>query len=642
MRRCGDQAELEAAFDSVAQLAGRNFKDSGVYLEKLVDPARHVEVQIFGDGDGGVLALGQRDCSLQRRNQKVIEETPPPGLPAETLAAMDEAAVRLGAAAQYRSAGTVEFVVDARSGAFYFLEVNTRIQVEHGVTEEVTGIDLVEWMVRLAAGEPLPRDRLVVPRGAAIQARLYAEDPARAFQPSAGLLTEVAFPTGVRVETGVDTGSEVSPFYDPLLAKIIARGDTREAAREKLIDALARTRIAGVETNGAYLRAALEAPGFVAGKVHTRLLETVRCAVGRDRGAGRRDADDGAGSPRSPRALGRGRAAVGADGRARRSASPTGWSATPRTPPGSSARRWGPRCGFARATTVAVTGADMQATVDGVRAPRFRAFEVPAGAVLQLGAVTGPGARAYLAIRGGLDVPAYLGSRATFTLGQFGGHGGRALQAGDVLHPGGQTPLAAAVALPVPDELIPSLTDEWEIAVMAGPHTAPDFFAPEDMEALYATRLARAPQLQPHGRALDRPQAALGAHGRRRSGPAPVEHSRQRLRDRDDRFHGRHAGHPGSRRSQPGRVRLPGHHHRGRPVEDGSAEGGRRGPLRARHAVRRAAATRRARARPGGDPRNGRAAARCDSSPPAPRRWRHRSCSSAATWSSGRTATPTC
>ncbi len=160
MRRCGDQAELEAAFDSVAQLAGRNFKDSGVYLEKLVDPARHVEVQIFGDGDGGVLALGQRDCSLQRRNQKVIEETPPPGLPAETLAAMDEAAVRLGAAAHYRSAGTVEFVVDARSGAFYFLEVNTRIQVEHGVTEEVTGIDLVEWMVRLAAGEPLPRDRV--------------------------------------------------------------------------------------------------------------------------------------------------------------------------------------------------------------------------------------------------------------------------------------------------------------------------------------------------------------------------------------------------------------------------------------------------------------------------------------------------
>src|SRR5206468_1400263 len=129
MRRCGDQGELEAAFDSVAQLAGRNFKDSGVYLEKLVDPARHVEVQIFGDGEGGVLALGQRDCSLQRRNQKVIEETPPPGLPAETLAAMDEAAVRLGATAHYRSAGTVEFVVDARSGAFYFLEVNTRIQV---------------------------------------------------------------------------------------------------------------------------------------------------------------------------------------------------------------------------------------------------------------------------------------------------------------------------------------------------------------------------------------------------------------------------------------------------------------------------------------------------------------------------------
>ncbi|MFL5307420.1 MAG: urea carboxylase [Polyangia bacterium] len=486
MRRCGDQAELEAAFDSVAQLAGRNFKDSGVYLEKLVDPARHVEVQIFGDGDGGVLALGQRDCSLQRRNQKVIEETPPPGLPVETLAAMDEAAERLGAAAQYRSAGTVEFVVDARSGAFYFLEVNTRIQVEHGVTEEVTGIDLVEWMVRLAAGEPMPRDRLVVPRGAAIQARLYAEDPARAFQPSAGLLTEVAFPTGVRVETGVDTGSEVSPFYDPLLAKIIARGDTREAAREKLLDALARTRIAGVETNGSYLRAALEAPGFVAGKVHTRLLETVAAPSdaievldggtqttvqdhpGRlghwDVGVPPSGPMDGLGFRIANRLVGNAEDAAGLECTA-----------------------MGPTLRFRAPTTVAVTGADMQATVDGVRAPRFRAFEVPAGAVLQLGAVTGPGARAYVAIRGGLDVPAYLGSRATFTLGQFGGHGGRALQAGDVLHPGGQTPLSAAVALPVPDELIPSLTDEWEIAVMAGPHTAPDFFAPEDMEALYAT-----------------------------------------------------------------------------------------------------------------------------------------------------------
>ena len=230
MRRCATADELGAAFDSVVRLGAAHFKDKGVYLEKLVDPARHLEVQIFGDGAGRVLALGQRDCSLQRRNQKVVEETPPPGLSDETRAGLDEAAVRLGAAARYRSAGTVEFVLDPRDQRFYFLEVNTRIQVEHGVTEEVTGLDLIEWMVRVAAGEPLPLNVAPTPRGAAIQARIYAEDPARGFQPSVGVLTEVAFPQAewLRVETGVDTGSEVTPYYDPLLAKVIARGATRE------------------------------------------------------------------------------------------------------------------------------------------------------------------------------------------------------------------------------------------------------------------------------------------------------------------------------------------------------------------------------------------------------------------------------
>jgi urea carboxylase len=400
---------------------------------------------------------------------------------------MDEAAVRLGTAAQYRSAGTVEFVVDARSGAFYFLEVNTRIQVEHGVTEEVTGIDLVEWMVRLATGEPLPRHHVPVARGAAIQARLYAEDPARDFQPSAGLLTEVAFPGGVRVETGVDRGSEVSPFYDPLLAKVIARGETREAARERLIEALARTRIAGVETNGPYLRAALQAPDFIAGAVHTRLLETVSApsdAIEVVDGGTQTTVQDHPGRlghwdvgvpPSGPMdALGF-RIANRLVGNAEDAA-------------GLECTAVGPTLRFRARTTVALTGADMHATVDGARAPRFRVFDIQAGAVLQMGAVTGPGARAYVAIRGGLDVPVYLGSRATFTLGQFGGHGGRALQPGDVLHPGGQAPVAAAVAVPVADELIPALTDGWEIAVLAGPHTAPDFFAPEDMDALYARR----------------------------------------------------------------------------------------------------------------------------------------------------------
>jgi urea carboxylase len=485
MRRCADAAELEAAFEPVARLAGSHFKDSGVYLEKLVDPARHVEVQIFGDGRGRVVALGQRDCSLQRRNQKVIEETPPPGLSAQTLSAMDAAAVRLGAAAHYQSAGTVEFVVDARTGAFYFLEVNTRIQVEHGVTEEVTGIDLVEWMVRVAAGQPLPA-AWSAPRGAAIQARLYAEDPARAFQPSSGVLTDVAFPGGVRVEAAVDRGSEVSPYYDPLLAKIIARGDTREVARERLIEALGRTRVAGVETNREYLRAALRAPEFVAGVVHTRLLDkvahtpesievvdggtqtTVQDHPGRlgywDVGVPPSGPMDALAFRIANRLAGNGEDAAALECTA-----------------------IGPTLRFRRPAVIALTGADMQAKLDGVPAPRFRAITVGAGAVLRMGPVAGAGSRAYLAVRGGLDVPLYLDSRATFTLGQFGGHGGRALQAGDILHIGGQTPVAAPVETTLADELIPTLTERWEIAVMAGPHAAPDFFAPEDIDDLYAT-----------------------------------------------------------------------------------------------------------------------------------------------------------
>jgi urea carboxylase len=488
MRRCADEGALEAAYEPVAQLAGRNFKDAGVYLEKLVDPARHVEVQIFGDGHGRVVALGQRDCSLQRRNQKVIEETPPPGLAAQTLAAMDAAAVRLGAAASYQSAGTVEFVVDARTGAFYFLEVNTRIQVEHGVTEEVTGVDLVEWMIRVAAGQPMPAV-WSAPRGAAIQARLYAEDPARAFQPSSGVLTDVAFPAslaGIRVEAAVDRGSEVSPYYDPLLAKVIARGDTREAARDRLIEALGRTRVAGVETNREYLRAALRAPEFVAGAVHTGLLDriahtpesievvdggtqtTVQDHPGRlgywDVGVPPSGPMDALSFRIANRLAGNGEDAAGLECTA-----------------------IGPTLRFRRPAVIALAGADMQATLDGAPAPRFRAITVAAGALLRLGPVAGAGSRAYLAVRGGLDVPLYLGSRATFTLGQFGGHGGRAIQAGDVLHLGGQTPVAAPVDTALPGELMPPITERWEIAVMAGPHAAPDFFAPQDIDDLYAT-----------------------------------------------------------------------------------------------------------------------------------------------------------
>jgi urea carboxylase len=204
-----------------------SFGSAGLYLEKFVSKARHIEVQIFGDGAGAVVALGERDCSAQRRHQKVIEETPAPRLMSVAREKLFEMARRLGAAVRYQSAGTVEFIYDDATAEIYFLEVNTRLQVEHGVTEEVTGIDLVEWMIRQAAREMPPlADIKIQPAGCSIQVRIYAEDPAKNFQPSAGRLSKVDWPARARVETWVESGSEITPHYDPMLAKIIVRGES--------------------------------------------------------------------------------------------------------------------------------------------------------------------------------------------------------------------------------------------------------------------------------------------------------------------------------------------------------------------------------------------------------------------------------
>jgi urea carboxylase len=488
MRRCADAAALTEAYAAVDRLARAHFKQAGLYLEKLVTRARHVEVQIFGDGAGTVLALGERDCSLQRRNQKVVEETPAPGLAAATRAGLHEAAARLGRGARYRSAGTVEFVLDAGAPGtpYYFLEVNTRIQVEHGVTEEVTGIDLIEWMVRLAAGElPELATRAPRPAGASIQARLYAEDPRRDFQPSCGVLTEAIFPDDVRVESAIDRGTEITPFYDPMLAKIIARGETREEARRALVTSLERCRISGIESNRDYLLQVLRTPEFVAGDVTTSLLANIEyhpSTIEVVEGGTQTTIQDHPGRlgywevgvpPSGPMDALSFRLANRLVGNAEGAAA-------------LECALVGPALRFHTAAIVALTGADMTATLDGEPAPRFGAFEVSAGALLRLAGVRGPGSRAYLAVRGGLDVPMYLGSRATFTLGLFGGHGGRALAPGDVLHLGGQPPVGT-MTRELPDELLPRLRNAWDVRVLYGPHGAPDFFQPDDIAELFAT-----------------------------------------------------------------------------------------------------------------------------------------------------------
>ncbi|MGX1487981.1 urea carboxylase [Streptomyces tendae] len=257
MQACHDAAQLADAWERVQRVAAASFSSAGVFLERLVERARHVEVQVFGDGRGRVVTLGDRDCSLQRRNQKVLEEAPAPGLPDHVRHRLATAARDLCASVDYRSAGTVEFVYDAAREEAYFLEVNTRLQVEHPVTEAIYGVDLVAWMLRLAQGDTDVVTAPPAPTGHAVEARVYAEDPSRDHRPSAGLLTRVAFPDDVRVDAWVETGTEVTTSYDPMLAKVIAHGTDRTDALHRLDAALAATRVDGIETNLGLVRAAL-------------------------------------------------------------------------------------------------------------------------------------------------------------------------------------------------------------------------------------------------------------------------------------------------------------------------------------------------------------------------------------------------
>src|SRR4029078_6160337 len=297
MRRVERHADFDAALEGARREAKSSFGDARVLIEKYVASPRHIEVQIFADRHGNAVHLGERDCSLQRRHQKVMEESPAPGMTVELRARMGAAAVAAAKATGYVGAGTVEFIADAtdglKAGSFWFMEMNTRLQVEHPVTEAVTGLDLVEWQFRIAAGEKLPlMQEQVAPKGHAVEARLYAKDPERCFRPSTGRLVELQFPEaeGLRIDTGVERGSEVTPFYDPMLAKIIARGQTRDEAFDLLAVALERTIVAGPRSNigflGALCRATLVRKGdFDTGFVDENLAELGAVPQGLDRGA---------------------------------------------------------------------------------------------------------------------------------------------------------------------------------------------------------------------------------------------------------------------------------------------------------------------------------------------------------------------
>jgi len=485
MRMCPDEAVLLDAYESVKRLAASAFKQSGVYLEKFVGVARHIEVQIFGDGKGNVVALGERDCSAQRRNQKVIEETPAPGLSEELRRSLLDSAVRLTRAAGYQSAGTVEFVFDVKALKFYFLEVNTRLQVEHGVTEEVTGVDLVEWMIKQAAGELDLAGFNPEPRGASIQVRLYAEDPNKNFQPSSGVLTEAVFPAGARIETWVERGSEIPPFYDPMIAKIIVKADHRAVAVKALQSALEETRLAGIECNLEYLRQVVASGEFTAGDIHTKWLATFAY----------RPATIDVIEPGTQSSVqdypGRvGYWSIGVppsgpmDDYAFRVANKL--VGNPAAAAGLELTLSGPTLKFNLDATIALTGAVMEADLDGNPVGFWQNLHVRAGSMLRLRGIPDAGCRTYLAVQGGFDVPDYLGSKATFGLGKFGGHAGRTLRHGDVLHVHRVVEPFASLRS-APPAIIPRYGAHWEIAVLYGPHAAPDFFTEEFMATFFAT-----------------------------------------------------------------------------------------------------------------------------------------------------------
>ncbi|MEW5305221.1 MAG: hypothetical protein WDW36_007777 [Sanguina aurantia] len=501
---CLSEAEVHANFQTSQKQGLAFFGNAGVFVEKYIQKAHHIEVQIFGDGCGGCIHLGERECSIQRRHQKVLEETPSPLVSPQMRAQLTAAAVQLGQSSSYRSAGTVEFLVDEDSGRFYFLEVNTRLQVEHGITELTHGsIDIVEAQLRLqvpalqpAGGPQALLATLASARrsGHAIEVRINGEDPSKGFRPCPGVLGFVSFPSdmpGVRIDTWVETGTDVSPNYDSLLGKLMVFADTRAEAIEKMKAALGATRLQGVPNNLEFLRAVVADAGFALGDTTTRFLDnfvfhprimeimapglqtSVQDWPGR---VGRWSVGVPPSGPMDALSHRLANALVGND----ESAATLEFALS------------GPTLKFHVPSVVALTGASFPAELDGVAVECWRSFVVAAGQTLTIGAVQGNvGVRGYLAVSGGIDVPLYLGSRSTFPSGSFGGYQGRYLRTGDALPLGlgseSQSCSAGGATLgeqPRPVMGGTTLEDgscSWEVGVLPGPHADPDFITSDFM-----------------------------------------------------------------------------------------------------------------------------------------------------------------
>ncbi|KAF7546692.1 hypothetical protein G7Z17_g8240 [Cylindrodendrum hubeiense] len=492
LSHCEDAESLKSTFESVQRQASANFGNGGVFLERFVQRARHIEIQILGDGTGRVIAAGERDCSLQRRHQKVVEESPAIMVPESVREDMKAAAVRLAAAVKYRNVGTVEFIYDVDTQKFYFLEVNTRLQVEHPVTESVTGLDLVECMLNIADGKVDhlfgPSARPLTVSGASIEVRLYAESPLQSFRPCAGRITELEFPSSLRVDTWVKVGTEITTAYDPLVAKLIASGADRREALKNLVNGLAATRIEGVETNLEYLRQIVSSSLFESAEYTTKSLDTFQIV-----------------SPSfevlQPGALTTVQDYPGRIGYWSVGVPPAGPMDSfsfrlanrlvnnPSDAAGLECTFQGPSLRFHCDTIVAVTGGDAPITVDNEPVAANQAIRIRSGQVLAIGTVDN-GYRMYLAVEGGIQVPVVMGSRATFELGKFGGFKGRKLHARDIL------PIKYRDASDDPGEVLQTAPPIpihrqrkalWTIRVIPGPHGEPDFFTSDSFPRLFSS-----------------------------------------------------------------------------------------------------------------------------------------------------------
>lgn len=489
LRHCPDMESLEEAFYAVQRLATANFGDDGIFVEKYIRNARHVEVQILGDGTGQVITAGERDCSLQRRHQKVVEESPALMVPSHIRDQMKASAIRLASSVNYRNVGTVEFIYDIESHEFYFLEVNTRLQVEHPVTESVSGLDLVQCMLDIAAqdcGELFGRhdSSNITCNGVSIEARVYAEDAVQSFKPCAGRITRVEFPESLRVDSWIEEGTEVSTSYDPMLAKLIATGKDRDEAIEKLSIGLKQCVIDGVQNNLNYLRQIVDSDTFRSGSYTTKTLDTFRfispCMEILKPG-GHMTVQDFPGrtglwnigvptsGPMDDLSFRLANQLVGnADSAAALECTMKG-----------------PSIRFHCDTVIAVTGADCAIQIDGEPAIMYQAVPIRAGQILECGTFES-GYRAYIAIAHGINVPTVMGSKSTFELAKLGGFHGRRLEAGDVVDLYTSSEVQRNTVETVPRTPIPPQPNaQWKIGVIPGPHGAPEVFTPEGLQTLF-------------------------------------------------------------------------------------------------------------------------------------------------------------